>query len=154
VHITIAFDDDCEFTLAEAAAGITFTYEVVIDDTVAGVVSTAQDAGGCDQADVLGLAPFERFAGGDQNWCICDEGLCAGVPPEPVTLEPGQSSVSLVWHGRNFDGPSDTGFEEREPFPPGDYTFSVRAIGTVDHGGDALPEPFAVSAEMAFRLVD
>src|SRR6201999_664233 len=37
----------CQYTLAEAAAGIKITYQVVVADDVLGVSSSAQDIGGC-----------------------------------------------------------------------------------------------------------
>src|SRR5215510_15893946 len=48
----------CVFTLAQARAGISIGYEVVIDESIPDVTPRAQDAGNCDQPDGSGLIPF------------------------------------------------------------------------------------------------
>ena len=119
------------FTLDEAAAGIEIPYTVVVSDTVANVQPQAQDAGTCGQPDASGLILFERLSGGDETYCICDRGECAGIPVN-VTLTPGEHAYTFAWTGRNWFGPSDTGNPLGDPFPAGEYTLRVSAVGAVD----------------------
>ena len=49
--------------------------------------------------------------------------------PQTKTLNTGVTTSSYDWAGLNWSGPSDTGNPPGEPFPAGQYTFEVRAIG-------------------------
>ncbi|MGM0576006.1 MAG: hypothetical protein ACQEXJ_09780 [Myxococcota bacterium] len=149
--------DQCAFTTAQAQAGVTFTWDVVVAAHAAEdgleVVTFPQDAGHCDTDGPSGMKWFEVIEGGDEKWCICDEGLCQGGPYDPVTLEPGTFTESFEWTGRNFSGPSDTGFEPGAPFPPGTYEVTVSTVGDkVVEGGD--DEPFEVQASWEITLTE
>ena len=119
----------CVWSLEEAAAGLKVGYQVEIDEEVTGIVSLPQDAGYCGQPDETGLILFPRVDGDGHIWCICDTGLCAGPDETPKPLQAGTYPSVFEWDGREFQGPSDTGFKPGEPFPPGVYTLSLRAIG-------------------------
>lgn len=137
--VSIAVAGPCVFTLAQAAAGIEIPYQVVAVAAVADVRPAAQDAGGCGQPGPTGLILFETVAGGGQQYCLCDTGLCA--PAMPLTTVPaGSFPATFSWNGRNWTGPSDFGNPVGPPFPEGDYTFRVSATGTA---GGAAFEVFA-----------
>ncbi len=139
----------CKFTLAEAKAGITFKYRIVVDKAVLNVVSYALDAGHCDEAGSSGLKVFEKIHGDGQSWCICDEGLC-GPSGEAIEIAEGVYEDSFTWDGVNWNGPSDTASPKGEPFPPGVYTLVLRAEGTYGTG-EIL---FAETATMQITLVE
>jgi hypothetical protein len=139
----------CKFTLAEAAAGITFNYRIQVEKAVLNVVSYALDAGHCDEAGTSGLKVFEKIHGNGQSWCICDEGLC-GPAGEPIEIAQGVYEDSFTWDGVNWNGPSDTNSPKGEPFPPGVYTLVLRVEGTYG-AGEIL---FAETATMQIELVE
>jgi hypothetical protein len=146
--VTIAFRQpiSCSFTVSQAQAGIAIPYDVLVANGVADVVPTPQDAGMCGQPGSSGLILFERLDGGGQVYCLCDTGLCLAMPLPPRTLQAGMYANTFSWNGRNWMGPSDTGNPQGLPFPPGDYTLTVRATGT--HSAAS----FVVSATLAIRL--
>ena len=137
-------------TLAEAAAGVVFQYEVIVEEDLEGVFSRPLDAGRCDQPHTSGLRILERIAGGDQLYCLCDTGLC--LPMEGITtLRAGRYEGSFEWTGRNWQGPSDTNFPMGAPFPPGTYRFEIRAEGLYRVDEDEVP--FELRASVEFDLV-
>jgi hypothetical protein len=138
----------CVYSLAQAAQGITFHYRVQVEQELTEVISRPMDAGQCDEAGPSGLRTFEKIFGNDQTYCVCDAGLCK-LPTEGITLVPGDYPDAFTWHGRNWNGPSDTGNPEGQPFPTGEYTLVVRAEG--NHG--PLKSDFAVTATMKVILV-
>lgn len=147
-RVTIAFDESqtCVFTLEEAAAGLNFNYEVVVSDVVGGLTTLPQDAGGCAFPDETGMILFEEVGGEDQQYCLCDQGLC-GFNPQPVDLKPGTYEKVFEWNGVNWSGPSDTGNPLGEPFPPGTYTVRVSTVGVLGAGED-----FEASGTMTVTL--
>ncbi|MBI4952284.1 MAG: hypothetical protein HY908_09630 [Myxococcales bacterium] len=142
---------DCSFTLAEAAAGLAIDYEVQIAADVPGVAPEAQDGGHCETPQPYGLVVHEVLAGGAEQYCLCDVGLCAGNPFPPVTLAAGTYPGSFVWHGENWSGPSDYGAPKGPPFPAGTYELTVSAIGTVTEPGGS-PLSFAVTGKLPLAL--
>ncbi len=120
----------CTFTLAEAAAGLKFDYSVEIAGELSGVTRDSNTT--CGEPGASGLIVSYSITGGDQGYCLCDSGLCPGPDPTPVTLAPGSFPDFADWNGTNWNGPSDTNNPYGPPFPPGDYTLRVAAIGTVD----------------------
>ncbi len=120
------------WTLAEAAAGISVPYTLLIEAPLPSVVTLPQDAGGCGEPGPSGLITFEALDGGDQRYCLCDTGLCMGPDETPFTLLAGTTALDFVWEGRNWIGPSDTGNEPGAPFPVGTYALTVSAVGRVD----------------------
>jgi hypothetical protein len=136
----------CTFTLAEAQAGISVPYDVVVTSDVAGVVPAPQDAGGCGAPGSSGLIVFEQLVGSGQSYCVCDTGLCAPGSPPAVTLRAGSYGSGFSWTGHNWSGPSDTGNPLGAAFPPGSYTLTLSAKGT--QGGTA----FAVTTTLTIVL--
>ncbi len=132
------------FTLAEAKAGVEFTYEVVVLADVAGV--TTESLNTCDQPGPGGLFVSEKIEGNDQSYCLCDQGKCPN-PVEPAfVLAAGNYPDSLPWDGVNWSGPSDFNNPKGPPFPPGMYTVKIRTIGK--HEG----QPYEVIGELPITL--
>jgi hypothetical protein len=119
----------CTYTLAEARAGITFRYQVLIGTAVDGIVSQPQDGGGCGVPSNSGLFIFEQLSGNGQSYCLCDTGLCMPPPTVPINLLPSSYDGDFHWTGLNWFGPSDTGNPPGPPFPPGTYTLEVSTRG-------------------------
>ena len=128
----------CTFTLAEAQAGISIPYDVVVASDVTGVVPAPQDAGGCGAPGTSGLIVFEQLAGSGQSYCLCDTGLCVPGSPPAVTLRAGSYGTGFSWTGRNWSGPSDTGNPMGAAFPAGSYTLTLSAKGTKDGAAFAV----------------
>ena len=150
--VTIEFSDArCSWALDEVAGGVELGYTITIENDVPGVIASPQDAGGCGQPGASGLIAFHRVFGGDESWCICDEGLCMGND-DVVTLPAGTYEGSFTWNGVNWGGPSDTGNPEGDPFPAGSYVVSVSATGVVT--GGALEMPFAVGSTLQITLTE
>lgn len=135
----------CVFSLAEAAAGISIGYEVVIDADVPDVVAQAQTT--CTGPGPSGLAVFEQISGNGQSYCICDSGLCPPPPDTPKTLKAGTYPGSFEWDGKNWSGPSDTGNPKGPPFPAGSYELLLSAKGTQG------TTPFDVQSTLVVTLV-
>jgi len=136
------------FSLAEAAEGISIPYVVRVREDVPNVVSWPQDAGACGVPGESGLILFERLNGGDQSYCICDEGECLEPEFNPTTLSAGEWTREFTWSGRNWAGPSDTGNPLGAPFPPGVYTVTVSSVGSVNE------EVFVVEGQTTLTLTD
>jgi hypothetical protein len=136
------------WTLAEAAAGVSVPYTLIVEADVPDVLPQAQDAGNCDLPGPSGLTLFERLSdGAGLQYCLCDSGLCdpEGQPPE--TIEADRYEHSFRWGGREWFGESDFGNPMGGPFPPGEYTLTVSAVGT------AAGRPFRVAQELDVTLV-
>jgi hypothetical protein len=58
----------CQFTLAQAQAGISIPYDVVVAQDVTGVVPTPQDAGHCGAPGPSGLIVSGSVTGGGQTY--------------------------------------------------------------------------------------
>ncbi len=148
--VTVSFPDaSCRFSLAQARAGVQLAYQVSVEQSIGDVSPRSQDTGGCGAPEDSGLIFFEQITGDNQRYCLCDRGLCE--PKQPVTtLRPGRYTGSVAWDGRNWNGPSDTSSPKGDPFPAGDYEFSVSAVGTWRvQGGD---QPFEVAGTMHITL--
>jgi hypothetical protein len=142
---------DCNYTLAEAAAGISIEYQVLVEADIPNVLAQPSDDGGCGEPGPSGLILFEEVSGGGQRYCRCDVGLCPGPSGDLVTVPAGTYPATFAWHGRNWNGPSDTGAPEGAPFPPGDYTLTVRAVGA--YGDPAAQTPFEVEGTFLIHLL-
>lgn len=140
----------CAWTLAEVRAGVQIDYWVRIDADVKGVVPLPQDAGECDEPGPSGLILFEELAGDGQRYGMYDKGLCEGPLEESVTLRSGSYSGTFQWDGRNWSGPSDTGAQKGDPFPPGVYTLTVSAWGRLEDEAGATA--FKVAGSLRVRL--
>jgi hypothetical protein len=139
-----------EFTLAEAGAGVEFKYDVIVDEDIPDVQPTPGDAGSCDEADPSGLFTLGRVTGGDEAYCVCDEGLCPCCDFPTITLEAGVYPGTFAWNGVNWGGPSDTDNPFGPPFPPGGYTVSITAEGVWSPG---FATTFAVEGVLPITLV-
>lgn len=149
--VSILFpEQDCVFTLAEAAAGLDFKFEVEILEPLADVTPAHNDAGGCDQPGPSGLITFPTVSGGDEHHCICDQGICPGFDVT-VDLAAGTFADNFPWDGVNWSGPSDTNNPKGDPFPPGAYDVTVRARGF--HGIGERMQPFTVTSTLEITLV-
>jgi hypothetical protein len=142
---------DCNYTLAEAAAGITIGYNIVVANDIQGVYPIPQDAGKCGTPDSSGLLPFAVLAGGSEQYCICDEGLCPGPSDTPITIVKGSYPGTFTWDGRNWTGPSDFNNPKGDPFPAGDYTLTVSAIGQYEDAG--AKKDFNVTGTFVLHLL-
>lgn len=142
--------NDCTFTVAEAAAGIQIGYQVVVANDVPNVHPLSQDTG-CGGAGPSLLYVFENLGDNGQNYCICDQGLCPGSGPDPVTIPQGTYAASFSWDGKNWSGPSDTGMPKGAAFPPGDYTLTVSSKGDFTEAG--VNKPYEVIGKAIVHLV-
>lgn len=140
----------CSWTLAEAASGIEVPWNIVVEVDHKKVFPQPQDAGWCGQPGTSGLIVFEKLIGGDQTYCICDQGLCMGPDDQPVILKKGEYPGSFEWDGVNWTGPSDTGNPKGDPFPPGTYTLTVSAVGAL---GKRSGNPFEVKGTLEIQLL-
>jgi hypothetical protein len=118
----------CMYTLAEAAAGISIAYELVISQDISNVVAQAQST--CVQPAASGLYVLERLSGNGQSYCLCDNGLCTQPLSNPVTLPAGTYAATFHWDGVNWYGPSDTNNPKGPAFPAGTYLLELSATGT------------------------
>jgi hypothetical protein len=128
--VCIAFPyDEVTFTLAQAAAGVSIPYAVVVrEPDVTTVYPTPQDAGGCDRPGPSGLTTFAQLGDGATTYCLCDVGLCASNHDASALVD-GVHRDAFDWQGREWYGPSDTNNQPGDPFPTGDYTLVISAIG-------------------------
>jgi hypothetical protein len=118
-------------TLAEAAAGLRFDYDLLVTDELEGVIPFPQNSGGGSGVGPSGLMPLETITGNGQSYGLYDVGL--GQPDlRPRKIEQGTYPYSFVWDGRNWGGPSDTSMPKADPFPPGTYTLRVRVKGEIE----------------------
>jgi hypothetical protein len=146
--VRIEIDDSaCRFTLAEASAGLTFKYWVVVDEDVANVLPAKQDAGGCAPIHASGLYLGERITGDAQSYCVCDSGLCPPDTGEPRTLAKGRYLGTFAWDGHNWSGPSDTGNPKGPLFPAGVYTLEVKSTGMVNSLGFQVKGTLQITLE-------
>jgi hypothetical protein len=144
VRIVFA-EQPCNYTLAQAAAGIEIVYDVVIEASMTGVMARPQDSGGCAMPGTSGLIILEELSGGSERYCVCDFGLGEGAEPT-VDLAPGIYRTAFRWTGRNWGGPSDTNMPMGAPLPPGSYNLRVSAWGSY-RGTD-----YTVAATFPVRL--
>lgn len=139
----------CVFTLAEAMAGIDFTYTVDVAEPVENVLPSPNDAGNCQGPGPSGLIVSGDVDGNGQHYCLCDQGLCPPLEQPPVDLVAGSYPATFSWNGVNWSGPSDTNNPFGPAFPPGEYIVQVRAIG--QHGQPA--QDFSVLGSFPITLV-
>lgn len=152
VRIRIALED-CSFSRAELEQGVDLAYLVEVDADESLVLSRPLDSGGCDGADDSGLRTFARIEGGGQSWCICDSGRCPFPGEDFKTLNSGTWTEVVRWDGRNWFGPSDFGNPPGPSFPPGEYTFSIRAAGDFV-GADGRSGPWDITVTAPIFVTD
>ena len=162
VSIEFSSSTKCVYTLAEAKAGITFGYELVIDHDVPDYTPSTYPY---FEDLVAGLSLREYVSGGSQSYCLCDRGFPRNGCPEmdggltvgqakcdPITLLAGRYAQSFTWQGENWSGPSDTANPKGAQFPAGDYQVIVKSIPGVLQGVSTAPTA-QVSATLPIRLV-
>lgn len=154
----------CEFSLAEAMAGISIPYRIHFEHDIANVMNGDNSL----ETQPTGLHFLESIAGNQQHYCVCDPGYgtfdCLelradyGAPwPEDTpacnfhTLKAGVYKAAFHWDGRNWNGPSDTTNPEGDSFPAGDYVFTVNAEGYL--GPSAPYGKFQINAKLPVRLL-
>jgi len=136
----------CQFTMAQAAAGIAIPYDIVVAHDVSGVVPVPQDEGDCGQPGPSQLIVFEHLGAGSNSYCLCDVGLCPMTAAAPVTLKAGRYPSVFQWGGQVWNGPSDTGNPKGPAFPPGRYPLSIGAKGALPSGS------WSVTATLSLTL--
>ena len=153
IAIRFTSPTSCTFTLAQAAAGISIPYAVVIDRDMKPVILTPDplDQSRRDTPNASGLATFEIVRGGDQKYCLCDTGLPSTPDRTERELKAGTFPLAFAWDGVNWNGPSDTSNPKGKPFPPGVYTLEVHAAGEAPAPGGS--SPFQVKATINVRIV-
>jgi hypothetical protein len=139
----------CRLTLDEAAAGVAFTYRVVVERDLPGV--TTQPLGTCQRPGPAGLFVLPRIHGSGRTYCLCDLGFCFDEERR-VDLAAGSDADVFTWCGREWFGPSDFMNPVGEPFPPGTYTFEARSAG-VWEDAEGVERAFELVAEYEFDLV-
>jgi len=137
---TVLLPSKCTYTVAEATAGVSVPFVVVVRDTVPHFLATPLDSGGCSQPDTTGFETFVEVTsiaddGGGQRYCQCDIGLCHDPIALPVDLTPGCRNGTVRWEGVNWTGPSDFGNPKGAPFSPGQYVLTVRQAGRIPAEG-------------------
>jgi hypothetical protein len=151
--VALTFDGaPCSYSQAEIAAGIQIPYHEEIDQPLGNLYPIQADAGRCQQPDEAGLIVSYDISGGGQRYCLCDQGLCA---PQSFTTSPavGNYYHQIVWDGRNWYGPSDTGNPEGAPFPVGTYTVTLTATGNTSGIPDATSAaPFTLTATRTITI--
>jgi hypothetical protein len=134
----------CEFTLAQAKAGIDVHYNVVVSHDIDAVTPHAQET--CEGPDSSGLLVFEDLSGNGLEYCLCDTGFPC-TTNQAVTIKTGVYPGTFHWLGVSWSGPSDTMNPYGPPFPAGDYTLDVSAVGLWSG------KPYSVSSTYLLRLV-
>lgn len=132
----------CRFSLAQAAAGISFRYAVIVSDVDPQFVASSPPLNQtCAQVKSgVGIYVFEQITdGGSPVYCTCDQGLCMQAV-NSLGATAGRTELSFPWDGRPWFGPSDTNNPKGPPLAPGDYVFSIQS--TV---GDSRSDPTPVS---------
>ena len=142
---------NCTLSLSNPGQGLALDYEVVINADVTGVRPIALDAGKCDKPGPSGLVTSVLIAGGTEEYCLCDNGLCLGDDLPLATLAQGTYPSTFAWSGHNWNGPSDTLEPEGPLFIVGEYTYTVNATGTVMTANGEVP--FAIDAKMPIHVV-
>jgi hypothetical protein len=141
----------CDFTLAQAAAGITIDYEIVVAADLPALYT--QSVTGQTQT---ALSLFSTLGGNGQRYCLCDTGPGTNTI-QPLDVRAGASAGSFAWDGVNWGGPSDTGVKKGPAFPAGAYTLTLHGEGS--HAKPAAPatnlvNDYAIDVTIPITLVD
>lgn len=146
----------CVFSISQAGGTFALPYDVIVKAATP-LWNTDPNAGQCPPQNVFGgVATFVTLEGlGDgtpQKWCLCDVGLCA--PPKDISYTattPGTYTHAFTWDGKNFQGPSDTNQQPGAPFPPGQYTLTVKSQGLFQHA-DGAEDAYTATATLQILL--
>jgi hypothetical protein len=94
---------------------------------------------------------FENLGDNGQNYCLCDQGLCPGSGPDPITIVQGTYPGSFSWDGKNWSGPSDFNAQKGPAFTPGDYTLTVSSKGDWTDAG--IKKNYDVTGAVVVHIV-
>ncbi len=126
--IRVEFDKPSyRFSQAQAASGVEIGYTITVTRDTPGLHPRTQKS--ASSPDANGLLPMAGIQGNGQRYWVWDFGLGAAQPVRFRTIPKGTTHHTLVWDGRNWQGPSDTNQPKGPPFPPGRYTVLVRMVG-------------------------
>ncbi|WP_437656063.1 hypothetical protein [Sorangium sp. So ce1182] len=113
-----------------------FVYTVTTDSSVPPIdVAASTGCGRCVEptSDPLSFVSYKisgsSSQGEPQRYCLCDVGCCP--PDESATVQVDATTVtqSILWSGRQWNGPSDTNNPEGDFFAPGSYEVEVTFDG-------------------------
>ncbi|MDD5675156.1 MAG: hypothetical protein PHC61_13390 [Chitinivibrionales bacterium] len=143
------------FTKVDSAAadtGIAIQYQITVLANFDSIIAVPQVT--CAQPDSTGLIFLEELYGNGQRYCLCDHGECLSQPTGGYAsrLKKGIYLRKFSWHGRNWNGPSDTNNPEGAPFPAGKYTLKISAQGKKIFKGVA--ENFAIIDSISVVLTN
>ncbi|MGK3988519.1 hypothetical protein WME99_36080 [Sorangium sp. So ce136] len=132
VKITIE-SSRCVYHEGESAE---FVYTVTTDSSVPPIdIAASTGCGRCVEptSDPLSFVSYKisgsSFQGEPQSYCLCDVGCCP--PDESATVQVDATTVtrSILWSGRQWNGPSDTSNPEGDFFAAGSYEVEVTFDG-------------------------
>lgn len=154
--IEINFEGDCKWSQSEVESGISFPYEIIIENKIEGVIPKRPGGYACQDPGPSNLIAFERIwgqapNGEKQEYCLCDVGLCA-PNKEKVTVQSGTYQGSFDWSGHNWRGPSDTNNPKGDLFPPGTYNVSVTVAGDIPQDDQGNKISFEVKEIMEIEI--
>ncbi|MCA9018589.1 MAG: hypothetical protein KDA74_00470 [Planctomycetaceae bacterium] len=136
------------FSLGEVANGVTIDYTIRVKQDIDNVIPRPQDDGSASGPGPGGLFPFEKISGNGQSYSLRDIGLGPEIEKPARTIKKGIFAASFEWDGRNWTGPSDFDNPKGDPFPPGNYTLTVRIVGEVVTKEGKQPYEVANSVEV------
>ena len=133
IHVVLDHDS-YTFNLAEVGAGVTFSYKIVVDTDVPGVIPSNFDDVSQPESS-SDLLSFPVIDGNGHSYAIRDTGARPGPAWSARTVPAGEYAHTFKWTGRNWNGPSDTSNPLGDAFPAGEYMIKVYLRGTVEVDG-------------------
>jgi hypothetical protein len=118
----------CSYSLKEAAAGIDFGYEIVVDADITLTHTTCKGA-----SNAGGLALEEDVADGKGLHSYCAGGLCPSETTSFV-LKAGTYPRTYHWDGYSYAAPADACTRETA-YPAGSYTLDISEQYTLGDAG-------------------
>lgn len=119
------------YSVQELEKGVTISWRIKVKSDLEGILAQPLDMGGASGPGESGFYSFASISGNDQYFGKRDLGLGPGASTTPHAIKKGNYEESLIWHGRNWTGPSDYGNPQGDAFPPGEYKFAVQIKGKV-----------------------
>lgn len=127
------------WTRAEAAAGVTLRYRIVVSEPIPGVTPDKQTSAAPGQIPPKELLHLPSVEGGGHRYANVDGGLGPMTAYESRTVPAFSEDFELRWEGKSWSGPSCTGQPLGPAFPPGTYRFQVRVKGVRAKGKGSRP---------------
>ena len=127
----------CRYRRGEAAV---FTYRVTVDASVPAIDVPESNSCDCNHRNaqidswVSWTIAGTSSAGSSQQYCLCDTGCCAPQSSATITPQQGTIEENIMWPGRVWQGPSDTGNEPGDYFEVGTYNVTVSFAGYAQGG--------------------